>query len=55
MKLLSFKTFAMILAIISPLTKFINHSYILNYEKVYSRMLHVHDLRRMPNERSEDF
>lgn len=49
------KTFAMILAIISPLTKFINHSYILNYVKVYSRMLHVHDLRRMPNERSEDF
>lgn len=35
--------------------KFINHSYILDYEKVYSRMLHVHDLWRMPNERSEDF
>ena len=49
------KTFAIILATLSPLTKFINHSYILDYVKVYSRMLHVHDLRRMPNERSEDF
>lgn len=52
---MAIKTFAVILVIISPLKKFINHSYILDYEKVYSRMLHVHDLWRMPNERSEDF